>query len=316
MPATNQPGQDRSGSSANESLLSQFESAWQRGETPAIGEYLDRVGSERATALVELLHVDLERRLKRGEAVRVEHYLDRYAELKSNPVAVVGLIRAEYDLRRRCDAKLTPAEYHRRFPQWWEALERKLPMNESHPSLLHRLQQAGDQAAWERLVDLHSALLYLWACRAGLRGNEAADLVTQVFAAVLKKLPEHGGVLPTGGFRGLLRSLAHAARRDLLLRRPVPVGGPPSPAADPGRVPAGAETLWEAEYAGFVLARAVELAQPEFPAEDWKACWEVAVEGRPAADVARVLGMTPAAVYAAEARVLSRLRQELEGLLD
>ena len=44
--------------------------------------------------------------------------------------------------------------------------------------------------------------------------------------------------------------------------------------------------------------------------------WELAACGRPAADVAAELGLTPAAVYSASARVLRRLRQEFRGLLD
>lgn len=40
------------------------------------------------------------------------------------------------------------------------------------------------------------------------------------------------------------------------------------------------------------------------------------VEGRPAKEVARTLAITTRAVYEAKARVLRRLRQELEGLLD
>jgi RNA polymerase sigma-70 factor (ECF subfamily) len=39
------------------------------------------------------------------------------------------------------------------------------------------------------------------------------------------------------------------------------------------------------------------------------------VAGRPAADVAAELGLSVDAVYAAKARVLRRLRQELSGLL-
>lgn len=324
MSVTDQPD-PAAGPSQAESLIEQFESAWQSGQAPAIDEYLNRAGSDRDRALVELLHVDLERRLKGGEAVRVERYLERYPELGGNRVAVVGLICAEYELRRRSERGLSRDEYRRRFPQWQDALPVSGPsaaatpelssMN-SAPSLLKRLQQTGEQVAWERLVDLHSPLLYLWACRAGLQGPEAADLVTQVFDVVAEKLPEYRTESP-GGFRNWLRRLAHLKRRELLLKRKVPAGpGPAAALADPDKVPPGAETLWEGEYQGFILARAAELCQPEFPANEWKACWGVAIENRPAADVARELGMTPAAVYVAESHVLRRLREELEGLIE
>jgi hypothetical protein len=62
-------------------ILEPFENAWQRGQRPAIADYLPAGGPQRRAALVELVHVDLERRLKAGEAIRVEVYLERYPEL-------------------------------------------------------------------------------------------------------------------------------------------------------------------------------------------------------------------------------------------
>jgi RNA polymerase sigma-70 factor, ECF subfamily len=186
-------------------------------------------------------------------------------------------------------------------------------MSASPSGLLLRLQQTGDQAAWGRLVDLYSAHLFLWACRAGLPGAEAADLVRGVFAAAAEKLYEFRPGDP-GGFRGWLRGLAHAERR-AALRKKVPAGQA-APPEDPPPVPAAADALWEGEYLPLLLRAAVDLMQAEFAPADWKACWGVAVEGRPAADVSRELGIPAAAVYAAEGRVLRRLRQELDGLLD
>jgi RNA polymerase sigma-70 factor (ECF subfamily) len=78
-------------------------------------------------------------------------------------------------------------------------------------------------------------------------------------------------------------------------------------------VPAAFE---EAEYRQHLARRALELMQAEFPPATWKACWEVVVAGRPAAEVAAELAISIDSVYAAKSRVLRRLRQELAGLLD
>jgi RNA polymerase sigma-70 factor (ECF subfamily) len=56
--------------------------------------------------------------------------------------------------------------------------------------------------------------------------------------------------------------------------------------------------------------------QAEFAETTWRACWESAVGGRPAAEVAAALGISVGAVYVAKSRVLGRVRQELAGLLD
>jgi WD40 repeat protein/tRNA A-37 threonylcarbamoyl transferase component Bud32 len=100
-----------------ERAVDRFEDAWQRGERPAIDPYVPAEGPDRVRVLVELVHVDLERRLKGGEAVRVETYLERYPELREDDL-VLGLVAAEYRLRRRREAGVTAEEYRRRFPRY------------------------------------------------------------------------------------------------------------------------------------------------------------------------------------------------------
>ncbi len=98
-------------------LLRQFEEAWQKRPQPILDDYLPTKSAERGPVLVELVHTDLEYRLKSGVAARVEEYLTRYPELAANPEAVLDLVLAEVELRRRVEPDLTPDEYHRRFPQ-------------------------------------------------------------------------------------------------------------------------------------------------------------------------------------------------------
>ena len=76
------------------------------------------------------------------------------------------------------------------------------------------------------------------------------------------------------------------------------------------------EAWWEAEYRQHLTNRALRLMQADFQPATWQAFWEQVVVGRPAADVAAELGLTPGAVYAARFRVLDRLRRELAGMLD
>ncbi len=54
----------------------------------------------------------------------------------------------------------------------------------------------------------------------------------------------------------------------------------------------------------------------EFAETTWQACWRVVVEGQAPPDVARALSLTVNAVYIAKSRVLRRLRDEIEGLID
>jgi RNA polymerase sigma-70 factor (ECF subfamily) len=72
----------------------------------------------------------------------------------------------------------------------------------------------------------------------------------------------------------------------------------------------------EAEHREYLVRRALELMRREFQPSTWKACWEQVVNGRPAALVAAELGMSVNAAYLARSRVLRRVRQYLEELLD
>ena len=61
-------------------MIRRFEDAWQGPARPEILAYLP-TGAGRTRLLTELVHVDLEYRLRAGEPARVEEYLARYPEL-------------------------------------------------------------------------------------------------------------------------------------------------------------------------------------------------------------------------------------------
>lgn len=60
----------------------------------------------------------------------------------------------------------------------------------------------------------------------------------------------------------------------------------------------------------------MELIRGDFSEATWQAFSRVVVAGETASAVAAALGVSENAVYMARHRVLARLRQELEGLLD
>src|SRR5262249_1925953 len=68
--------------------------------------------------LVELIHTELEYRLKAGERDLAGDYLARYPELAADRAAAVGLILAEHQLRRRLGPEIPADELLRRFPAY------------------------------------------------------------------------------------------------------------------------------------------------------------------------------------------------------
>ena len=181
-------------------------------------------------------------------------------------------------------------------------------------SLLERLRLPDQERAWTRFVDLYAPLLYSWARRTGCPEADAADLVQEVLTLLLRKLPEFTYDRHRS-FRGWLHVVARNCWRNLRRRSQLPRAGN-VPDLDELSAPEEAEPFWETEYRQRLVNRALTLMQADFKPSTWKAFWETAVNGRPAAEVARELGACVGTIYSARSRVLSRLRQELAGLLD
>jgi len=104
------------GSTLLERVVARFEKAWQQGEQPAIDDYLPSEDASNHGILVELVHVDLEFRLKAGEDARVESYVERYPALGEDRSAKCQLIAAEYNFRLRDEQDLPAEQYYARFP--------------------------------------------------------------------------------------------------------------------------------------------------------------------------------------------------------
>jgi predicted ATPase len=98
--------------------VQRFENAWRQGPRPQIDDFLPSDLALRFRVLIELVHVDLELRLKAGETARVEDYLARYPELAGARAVLLELIAAEHDLRRRREPGLALDEFQQRFPQY------------------------------------------------------------------------------------------------------------------------------------------------------------------------------------------------------
>ena len=70
------------------------------------------------------------------------------------------------------------------------------------------------------------------------------------------------------------------------------------------------------EAKGMVVPLGLNLVRAEFEDRTWEAFRRTAIEKQPCARVAVELNMSVDSVYQAKSRVLRRLRQEFDGLLD
>jgi RNA polymerase sigma-70 factor (ECF subfamily) len=170
-------------------------------------------------------------------------------------------------------------------------------------------------------VDLYQPLIFGWLIRQGVRPQEAEDLTQDVLAKLVKQLGrfEHSG--RPGAFRSWLRVITVNRARELARAgrvRPAAVGGDNSLAwIEQLEDPTGAlSRLWDEEHDQHVLRWLLALMEAEFTPVQVQAFRRLTFEGASAREMAAERGITVAAVYGAKARVVKRLRQEAEGLID
>lgn len=84
-----------------EECVERFEAAWRTGGHPQLSAFLPAAGIARRATLLELVHIDLECRIKAGEGARAEEYLHQYPELCEEEAATIELRESERRLEQR-----------------------------------------------------------------------------------------------------------------------------------------------------------------------------------------------------------------------
>src|SRR5437899_3344819 len=136
-------------------------------------------------------------------------------------------------------------------------------MNTTPASLLERLRDPGEQAAWERFVLLYTPLLCLWARRLGLAGQDVDDLVQDVFAVLVRKLPDFR-YDPHKRFRGWLWTVTVNKCREKKRRQTGPILDPAPPTLEEVAAQDETAAVDESEYRDYLVQRALELMKAEF----------------------------------------------------
>jgi RNA polymerase sigma-70 factor (ECF subfamily) len=188
-------------------------------------------------------------------------------------------------------------------------------------SLLDRVRHNGQPVDWDRLIELYSPLLRSWLQRHPLQGADVDDLLQDILAVLVQKLPQFTHPGHAGAFRGWLRAILVYRLRwhwREKLRKPAHIGDDDAEQFLTRLEQADGDLArrWDAEHDRHVVARLLELIRPEFTATTWQAFQGYVLEEKPLAEVAAELGLTANAVYIARTRVFRRLREEAAGLIE
>jgi RNA polymerase sigma-70 factor (ECF subfamily) len=183
-------------------------------------------------------------------------------------------------------------------------------------SLLVRIRDGQDQAAWQQFVQVYAPVVYRYARNRGLQDADASDLVQDVFRSIAGAIGRWNYDPARGKFRGWLFTVTRNKIFSFLeARRRRAVGSGDSDVQEQleaTAAPDDQEEQWDREYERRLFAWAADEVRGEFTPQTWQAFWQTAVEDKPPREVARALGMSPGAVYVAKSRVLARLREQVQ----
>lgn len=185
-------------------------------------------------------------------------------------------------------------------------------------SLLDQIREGPSPLAWKRWHALYEPLIHTWLRRHRLIPADQEDLVQDVLAVVVRRIPEfqHNGRV--GAFRTWLKTITINCLRDHWKERQRhPDRAAALDVLDDWADEKGTlSQAWDREHDRHLLQKLLDFLEPEFTRDTWVAFQQFVVEGKTATEVSEALGLSVNAIYIAKSRVLARLRAEAVGLVD
>lgn len=187
----------------------------------------------------------------------------------------------------------------------------------THGTLLARICDSSDPAAWSDFCAQYEEMIRAFARRQGMVGPDADDIVQEVLLALTKAMPGFEYNPAKGKFRSYLKTVVVRA---IIRKRQRHTGDAKTQDLDEeSRVAASDASLdavWEEEWRQQHLRRAMRQTEAEFSATDVRCFRAYVLEGVDTDEVARRFGVSPGQVYNAKSRILGRLREIIASQIE
>ncbi|MCI7698672.1 MAG: RNA polymerase sigma factor [Akkermansia muciniphila] len=188
-------------------------------------------------------------------------------------------------------------------------------------SLINRLKDWEDRRSWDEFYRTYWRLIYSIALKAGLRHDEAWDVVQETVLTIAKQSKKEAYDPARGSFKMWLWNITRWRINDQFRRRKkdtAPAGDPngedPRHALEnyPGNAGEEFEAVWEREWQKNVIKAAVERVKQKVTPKQFQIFECNVLRGMDAGEVRRKLGVSMAQVYLAKFRVGAVFRKEVE----
>ncbi len=183
----------------------------------------------------------------------------------------------------------------------------------THGSLLIRLRDGTDSAAWQEFHDRYGKLIRGFARRRDLQPADCDDVAQEVMLSLSKVMPNFEYNPSSGKFRSYLKTATLRAifRKSRQNHGEVALGTIEE-ATRIAEADAAVEEAWELEWQRYHLRQAMRTLESEFSEPDREAFRLYAIDGRDTRETAAELNISVNQVYKAKSRILKRLEKVIQ----
>jgi RNA polymerase sigma-70 factor (ECF subfamily) len=182
-------------------------------------------------------------------------------------------------------------------------------------SLLIRLKDADDIAAWEEFSQLYGQVIYRVALTAGFQAVDAEDLVQEVFLSVSLSLNQWLTREDRGKFRAWLIRIARNEAIDRMRQRTKKSLGQGGSVAEQllAQLPDRADfsVSLDLEYQRTLFRWAAMRVKQEVTEQVWQAFWMTSIEAVPINQADENIQTTVGNIYVARSRVIARIKNHI-----
>ncbi len=194
------------------------------------------------------------------------------------------------------------------------------PIAVTRQSLIARLNDWGDQQKWQEFFETYWQLIYSVAMSAGMRDDEAQEVVQETCIAVAKNVSGYDS--KAGSFKSWLLQMARWRIADQFRkrdkRRAVRSDDDTRATATMDRLPgsggAAFTEMWEEEWQHHVLAAALTRVKRRVEAKHYQIFDCIVVKQWTASKASKELGVNIAQVYLVKHRLKAMLKKELKDI--
>ena len=183
-------------------------------------------------------------------------------------------------------------------------------MDTTRATLLERIRDREDAAAWRQFDSIYRPMLMQFALGKGLDHAQAEDVTQHCMSAIHKHIDGFDYDPKKGRFKGWLRTLVNNRIRDMHRgRKEQPAASAVFKATPDSAEPPEElfDRVWREEH----LKQCIRLVRSKVKESTFQAFQSYVIDEQPAEQVAEALGMTVNQVHAIKMRMTKMIRQAI-----